>query len=97
MSDITELPQMVTELVNMSKEYLRQETLDPAKNIGRSLRFAVAAAACFGIGILLLTAGITRWVADLVPEGVFWSTLPYAVGIVVMVLALAIAAKKAQR
>lgn len=97
MSDIAELPQMVTELVDLSKEYLRQETVDPAKDLGRSLGLGIAAAVCFGIGTLLLAVALTRWVADVLPGGAYWSILPYLAGITLMVLVIAVAAKRAQQ
>ena len=35
MSNVNELPQLAGELVEMSKEYLKQETLEPAKRLGK--------------------------------------------------------------
>ena len=32
-----EIPQLVTELFDMAKEYLRQETIEPAKKLGRGV------------------------------------------------------------
>lgn len=93
---MTELPQMVTELVDMSKTYLRQETVEPAKNIGKSLGFALGAAFCFGLGGLLLTIAVTRWTADALPEGVYWSALPYLIGGVLAALVIAVTMSRAQ-
>jgi len=93
---MAELPQMVTELVDVSKKYLVQETVEPAKNIGKSLGFALGAAFCFGLGSLLLAIAVTRWAADALPEGVYWSALPYLIGAVLAILVIAVAMSRAQ-
>lgn len=52
MADPTELPQMVTELVGMTKDYLRQETIEPAKRLGRYAGVSV------GVGIIMAFAAL---------------------------------------
>ena len=82
----SELPQLVTEFVDMSKEYLRQETLEPAKRLGRFAGFTIGAALLFAIGGVFLSIAATRGIIELLPEGPTWSALGYILG------ALAIAA-----
>ena len=48
MAEPNELPQMVTDLVGMSKEYLRQETLEPAKKLGRFAGIGI------GVGLIMV-------------------------------------------
>ena len=52
MADPTELPQMVTELVGMSKEYLQQETIEPAKKLGRYAGIGL------GVGVIMAFAAL---------------------------------------
>ncbi len=73
----TELPQLVTEFVDMSKEYLRQETLEPAKRLGRFAGFTIGASILFAIGGLLLAIAGMRGIIYLLPEGPNWSALGY--------------------
>lgn len=72
-----ELPQLVIEFVDMSKEYLRQETLEPAKRLGRFAGLTIAASLMFAIGGLLLAIAGVRGIIYLLPEGPNWSALGY--------------------
>ena len=80
MPGATELPQLVTEFVDMSKEYLRQETVEPAKRLGRFAGFTIGAALLFAIGGVLLAIAGMRGIIYLLPEGPNWSALGYILG-----------------
>ncbi len=80
MAGATELPQMVTEFVELSKEYLRQETIEPAKRLGRFAGFTIGASILFAIGGLLLAIAAMRGIIYLLPDGPNWSALGYILG-----------------
>ncbi len=80
MAGPSELPELVTEFVDMSKEYLRQETLDPAKELGKFAGFTIGASLLFAIGGVLLAIAGTRGIIYLLPEGPNWSALGYILG-----------------
>lgn len=80
MAGATELPQMVTEFVDLSKEYLLQETIEPAKRLGRFAGFTVGASIMFAIGGLLLAVAAMRGIIYLLPDGPNWSALGYILG-----------------
>lgn len=80
MAGPTELPELVTEFVDMSKEYLRQETLEPAKELGRFAGFTFGASVMFAIGGLLLAIAGVRGIIYLLPDGPNWSALGYILG-----------------
>jgi hypothetical protein len=80
MAGPSELPQLVTEFVDLSKEYLRQETLEPAKRLGRFAGFTIGASLMFAIGGLLLAIAATRGIIYLLPDGPNWSALGYVLG-----------------
>ena len=61
MSDITELPQLVTEMVEVSKEYLRDETIAPIKRLGAYSAKTVGAGILFALGAFLLAVIVRRW------------------------------------
>ena len=91
MPGATELPQMVTEFVDMSKEYLRQETLEPAKRLGKFAGFTIGASIAFAIGGVLLAIAGMRGISYLLPEGPNWTALGYilgalAIGVVIAVM-----------
>lgn len=86
MASPAELPDLIREFTDMSKEYLRQETVEPAKQLGRYAGMAIAAALCFAIGALLLGIAGVRLIIDALPEGPNWSALGYLITTVVLVL-----------
>lgn len=90
MAGATELPQLVTEFVDLSKEYLRQETVEPAKQLGRFAGFVVGASILFAIGGVLLAIAGVRGIIYLLPEGPNWSALGYIIGALAIGLVLGI-------
>ena len=75
MADPREIPQLTTELVDMSREYLRQETLEPAKELGKVAGMGIGGATAMGLGgfffVLALYSGLKMWL----PEGAWWVVL----------------------
>lgn len=96
MSDPRELPQLVTELVDMSKEYLRQETIEPARRLGKVAGFGLAAGVLFSIGALLLAIAALRLVVDLLPDTELWSVLGYVIATLLAGGAAALIVQRAQ-
>lgn len=86
MAGPTELPELIREFTDMSKEYLRQETVEPAKQLGRYAGFGVGAAICFGIGAVFLAIAGARLIIGALPEGPNWSALGYLIATVVIAL-----------
>jgi hypothetical protein len=68
-----EIPELVTELVDMSKEYLRQEVIEPGKRLGRFAGFGLGAAVLFSIAAFLLTLGLFALFRRLLPDTPWWS------------------------
>ena len=54
------IPQVMTELWEMTVSYAKQETVEPLKGLGRFVAFGVGAALLGGIGIILLTLSALR-------------------------------------
>jgi len=53
------IPQVASELWELSTAYAKQETIDPLKGLGRFLGYGVGGAILFALGsILLLLAGL---------------------------------------
>lgn len=70
-----EIPQIATELVDMSREYLRQETIEPAKKLGKVAGMGVGGAMVLSLGIFLLAWGLYYGMVQLFPEGEWWVVL----------------------
>ena len=86
MAGPTEIPELIKEFTDMSKEYLRQETLEPAKQLGRYAGFAIGAALSFALGTLLLAVAGVRLIVDAMPEGPNWSAAGYLVTALVLAI-----------
>jgi hypothetical protein len=67
-----ELPELVSELVTMSKEYLRQETVEPARRLGKYAGMGLGGGVLFAIASLLLTLGLFALLRRLLPETPWW-------------------------
>lgn len=88
------VPEILTELWELSREYAKQETIDPLRNVGRFLGFGVPGAICLGLAGILGLLGLLRFLqteTGTVLTG-NWSWVPYlvvaAVGAVLIVLSL---------
>ena len=79
MTDPQEIPQLTTELIDMSREYLRQETIEPAKRLGKHAGLGIGGAAVLAIGAVCLTwglyYGLTQLFEKTVSESAWWLVL----------------------
>ena len=48
------IPEVATELWGLTKDYARQETVEPFKGIGRYLSYGAAGALLGGLGVIML-------------------------------------------
>jgi hypothetical protein len=58
--DAKSIPQVASELWELSVAYAKQETIDPLKGLGRFLAFGVGGAVLFGLGSILLLLAALR-------------------------------------
>jgi hypothetical protein len=83
----------VGDVVDLVKEYARQETLGPLKGAGRWLALGAVGAVLLGLGLVLVLIGVLRLLQTEVAafDGA-WSWVPYvivaAVGVILAVLTL---------
>ena len=78
MAGATELPELVREFTDMSKEYLLQETVEPAKQLGRYAGYSIGAGLCFAVAAIFLSIAGLRGILALMPNGPNWQALSYA-------------------
>jgi hypothetical protein len=88
------VPEVLTELWELTVDYAKQETIEPLKGLGRFLGYGVMGAVMLGIGCMLLLLGGLRALqtqTDTTFTG-NWSWAPYliavAAGLVLIGLAL---------
>lgn len=95
-----ELPQLIGEFIDLAKAYLRQETIDPAKRLGRAAGFGIAAGFAFLLGAMFLSVAAVRLVIEIMPgepTSPYWSALGYvatALGLLGISVAVAKVASK---
>jgi hypothetical protein len=84
MAKQAELPELVEQFVDMSKEYLLQETVEPAKKLGRYAGYAIGAAAAFALGALFLAIAGARLIIRVLPDGPYWEGLGYVLAAIAL-------------
>ncbi len=79
------MPEVATELWGLTKDYARQETVEPLKGVGRYLGYGAAGAILLGLGvILLMLAGLRALqteTGDALDGNLSW--VPYLIVLVV--------------
>ncbi|HJM31141.1 MAG: hypothetical protein QF367_10010 [Acidimicrobiales bacterium] len=85
------------DLVALVKRYLRQETVDPLRSIGRTLLFGVFGSLLMGTGAVLLSIGALRLLQGWAPMDATWSFLPYLIVSVVLLALSCLALRQVPR
>jgi hypothetical protein len=75
MAGIQEIPEITTELLDMSREYLRQETVEPLKRVGKHAGLRLGGAAIISTGSFLTAWAIYYGLVALYPEGDWYVVL----------------------
>ncbi len=87
--------EVVSDLIQLVKDYGRQETLDPLKQLGRFVAFGAAGSVALGVGLVLLGMALLR-VLQAETGDAFdgnLSVVPYAIVLVVALVLIALAAR----
>ncbi len=84
MAPAQEIPELAREAFDMSKEYLRQETLEPAKSLGRVAAYGLGAALVFGLAALFLGVAGMRIIIGLLPDTTIWQGVGYLLSGVIL-------------
>jgi hypothetical protein len=70
-----EIPQLTTELVEMSRKYLRQETIEPAKRLGKHAGMGIGGAMAISFGAFLLVLAMYSGLKMWLPKGEWYVVL----------------------
>ena len=93
------LPEVVSELWSMTLAYLKQETIDPLKGVGRFLLFGILGGIMLGIGVTLLAVSGLRALQTETGSRFqgHWSWAPYFIVLIGTVLVIALALSRVKR
>jgi hypothetical protein len=81
------IPQVASELWELSTAYAKQETIDPLKGLGRFLGFGIGGAILFGLGsVLLVLAGLRALQTE--TDSTFTGNLSWAPYLIVVAVSL---------
>lgn len=84
----------VNEVVDLVKDYARQETLGPLRGAGRWIAFGVAGSLLLGAGVLFMVLGVLRLVQNEFGDtfdGRWMSLLPYLFALIVSLAVIGLA------
>ena len=85
------IPEVATELWAMTKDYARQETIDPLKGVGRYLGYGAGGALLLALGVIMLMLSGLRALqtetGDALDGSLSW--LPYVIVLAVASLLVA--------
>jgi len=98
------IPQVLTELWEMTLAYAKQETVEPLKGLGRFIGFGIAAVLLASAGIILITLGVLRVLQVHNDDHLTgnWNWVPYlvalaALGVLIAIVVSRVRAKGANR
>lgn len=86
MVDFKEIPHLAKDLVDMSKEYLRQETIEPAKALGKHAGMGFGGAILFSVGAFCALLGVYALMKMVLPETDWYEVLARVITAVVGLL-----------
>lgn len=75
MAGVQEIPEITSELLDMSREYLWQETVEPLKRLGKHAGLGLGGASIVATGAFLLAWGLYYGLVMLYPEGEWYLVL----------------------
>lgn len=75
MAEPQQIPQIATELAEMSRDYLRQEVVEPAKNLGKHAGMGVGGAMAISLGAFFLAWALYNGLKMLFPQTEWYDVL----------------------
>jgi hypothetical protein len=93
----TSKPGQIGEVIDLVKNYARQETIGPLRGAGRWLAFGIAGALLLGTGAVLLVLGVLRLIQnEFAPtfDGRWFSLLPYLIALALSIAVIGLAVSR---
>jgi hypothetical protein len=89
----------VGNILELIKQYAKQETVGPLRGAGRWIGAGLAGATCIGIGIIMLVLALLRALQEETGDTFDgnWSFVPYVITLIVLVAVMALAASRMRK
>jgi len=85
MAQLQDIPRLTGEFVELAKNYLLQETVEPAKRLGHFAGYSIGAAALWAAALVLLSVAGLRALIGVLPSDAYWEALGYVLFALVLV------------
>jgi len=72
-----EIPELIRQAVDLSRTYLRQETVEPMKRLGRVAGFSAGGAIGFSLASIFIGVAGTALLLKAFPAGEVWNGVGY--------------------
>lgn len=89
MSRVADIPKLVSELAELTKAYLVENTVQPLRRIGRFTGLSLLGGILMTVGWVLLSVAGLRLLLSVLPDTPLWSALAYALASLAALLAAA--------
>ena len=93
MAQIQDIPRLISEFIALAREYLIQETVEPAKKLGWFAGHSIGATVLWSISLILIAVAGLRALIGVLPDGPYWEALGYLITVVVIIAFLALVVK----
>lgn len=87
MSSLHDLPKQISELYELVVEYVKSQTINPLKRLGRYIGMGIVGALFISTGLILVSIGFLRYLQTLSVFDDTYSFVPY---IIVSIVVLAV-------
>ncbi len=79
MAQLQDIPTLIREFIELARQYLLQETVEPAKKLGYFAGMSLAAASLWAFGLILISVAGLRSFIGVMPDGPYWQALTYVI------------------
>ncbi len=79
MADIQDIPRLIREFLDLARDYLLQETVEPAKKLGYFAGMSIGATVLWSMALVLLSVAGLRAFVGVLGDGPYWEALAYIV------------------
>lgn len=89
MSRVADIPKLVSELAELTKTYLVENTAQPLRRLGRFAGLSLLGGVLMMVGWILLSVAGLRLLLSVLPDTALWSALAYVLASLAALLAAA--------